>query len=143
MRVSELVAMTVNDIGDGQFITVRGKGNKERAVPIGDQARRTTAAYIGEGRPRLAGPASGDALWVGVRGGLLDTRGIRRIVKNRFGTFPHALRHSYATHLLEGGADLRSVQDLLGHSELATTQIYTAVTREHLKKTYERSHPRA
>jgi integrase/recombinase XerC len=122
---------------------VHGKGNKERAVPIGDQARRATEVYLEEGRPILTGSAGGDALWVGVRGGPLDSRGIRRVVKNRFGTFPHALRHSYATHLLEGGADLRSVQELLGHSELATTQIYTAVTREHLKKTYERSHPRA
>ncbi len=143
MRVSELAAMTMSDIGEGQFITVHGKGNKERAVPIGEHARRAAAAYVERGRPMLAGPASGDALWVGVRGGQLDPRGIRRVVKNRFGTFPHALRHSYATHLLEGGADLRSVQDLLGHSELATTQIYTAVTREHLRETYERSHPRA
>ncbi len=143
MRVSELAAMTVSDIGEGQFITVHGKGNKERAVPVGDPARRSTMVYLESGRPVLAGPASGDALWVGVRGGPLDSRGIRRVVKARFGTFPHALRHSYATHLLEGGADLRSVQDLLGHSELATTQLYTAVTREHLRKTYERSHPRA
>ncbi len=143
MRVSELAAMTTRDIGKGHFITVHGKGNTERAVPVGDQARRATATYLQRARPVLAGPASGDALWVGVRGGPLDPRGIRRVVKNRLGTFPHALRHSYATHLLEGGADLRSVQDLLGHSELATTQIYTAITREHLKKTYERSHPRA
>jgi site-specific recombinase XerD len=143
MRVSELAAMTVRDIGAAQFITVHGKGNKERAVPLGDKARQATDVYTEAGRPALVRSASGDALWLGVRGGALDARGIRRIVKNRFGTFPHALRHSYATHLLEGGADLRSVQDLLGHSELATTQIYTAVTREHLKKTYERSHPRA
>jgi site-specific recombinase XerD len=143
MRVSEVAAMTAGDIGEGQFITVHGKGNKERAVPIGDHARRATAAYVENARPVLAGTASGDALWVGVRGGPLGPRGIRRIVEIRFGTFPHALRHSFATHLLEGGADLRSVQDLLGHSELATTQIYTAVTREHLRKTYERSHPRA
>jgi site-specific recombinase XerD len=143
MRVSELAAMTVRDVVDVQFITVHGKGSKERAVPIGAHARRATAAYVRDGRPALVGSSSGDALWVGVRGGPLDSRGIRRIVRNRFGTFPHALRHSYATHLLEGGADLRSVQDLLGHSELATTQIYTAVTREHLRKTYERSHPRA
>ena len=143
MRVSELAAMTTRDLTEGQFIRVHGKGSKERAVPLGGQARRATVAYLDRGRPMLAEPASGDALWVGVRGGPLGSRGIRRIVKKRFGTFPHALRHSYATHLLEGGADLRSVQELLGHSELATTQIYTAVTREHLRKTYERSHPRA
>lgn len=143
LRVSELAAMTLGDIDDVTFLRVRGKGDKERSVPIGDQAARATARYIRQGRPALVGPKSGDALWVGVRGGRLDQRGIRRIVRGRLGTFPHALRHSYATHLLEGGADLRSVQDLLGHSDLATTQIYTAVTREHLKKTYERSHPRA
>lgn len=143
LRVSEVAAMTVDDIGGGDFVTVRGKGDKERAVPIGGQATRAANAYLESGRPALIRPDAEDALWVGVRGGQLDTRGIRRIVRQRLGTFPHALRHSYATHLLEGGADLRAVQDLLGHSELATTQIYTAVTREHLRKTYERSHPRA
>lgn len=143
LRVSELAAMTAADVGEATFIRVRGKGDKERAVPIGNQARQATERYLEEGRPALAGPRSGNALWLGVRGGRLDPRGIRRVVRDRLGTFPHALRHSYATHLLERGADLRSVQDLLGHSELATTQIYTAVTREHLRKTYERSHPRA
>lgn len=143
LRVSEVAAMTTADVDGATFVRVRGKGNKERAVPLGDQARQATERYVDGGRPALIGPASGDALWLGVRGGRLDSRGIRRVVRNRLGTFPHALRHSYATHLLEGGADLRSVQDLLGHSELATTQIYTAVTREHLRNTYERSHPRA
>jgi len=143
LRVSEVAGMTVEDIRDGEFVTVRGKGSKERAVPIGGQAMRATTTYVESGRISLIGPDAGNALWVGVRGGPLDARGIRRVVRQRLGTFPHALRHSYATHLLEGGADLRAVQELLGHSELATTQIYTAVTREHLRKTYERSHPRA
>jgi site-specific recombinase XerD len=143
LRVSELAAMTIDDVDGTGFVTVRGKGRKERAVPIGGEALRAAAVYLERGRPTLVGPSTGDALWVGVRGGRLDVRGIRRVVSRRLGTFPHALRHSYATHLLEGGADLRAVQDLLGHSELATTQIYTAVTREHLRRTYERSHPRA
>lgn len=143
IRVSELAALCVDDMGEGVFLRVVGKGDKERDVPVGNQARAAIDAYLQRGRPQLAGEAAGDALWVGVRGGPLDTRGVRRVVAARVGTFPHALRHSFATHLLEGGADLRSVQDLLGHTELGTTQIYTAVTREHLRKTYERSHPRA
>jgi integrase/recombinase XerC len=143
LRVSELAAMTIGDVDVATFLRVRGKGDKDRAVPVGEPAAQATRRYVEDGRPALAGPDSGDALWLGVRGGRLSPRGIRRVVRHRLGTFPHALRHSYATHLLEGGADLRSVQDLLGHSELATTQLYTAVTREHLRNTYERSHPRA
>ncbi len=144
IRVSELAALTTADVVDGAtFLRVTGKGAKERDVPVGDQARAALDAYLDRGRPALAAEAAGDRLWVGVRGGPLDARGVRRIVSVRVGTFPHAMRHSFATHLLEGGADLRSVQGLLGHTELGTTQIYTAVTREHLRKTYERSHPRA
>lgn len=143
LRVSELADMAVRDVEVVTFLRVRGKGGKDRAVPVGEQAARATRRYVEGGRPFLVGSGSGDALWLGVRGGRLSPRGIRRIVRDRLGTFPHALRHSYATHLLEGGADLRSVQDLLGHTELATTQLYTAVTREHLRNTYERSHPRA
>jgi len=143
IRVSELAALRVQDIGDAAFIRVVGKGNKERVVPLSRQARRTVDEWLDEGRVALAKPESGDALWLGVRGGQLDTRGIRRVVKRRVGTFPHALRHSFATHMLEGGADLRSVQELLGHVDLATTQLYTSVTRRHLKATYDRSHPRA
>lgn len=142
LRVAEVAALTCDAVGRS-FIRIDGKGGKQRDVPVGDPARRALEAYLAGGRGQLAGPAAGDALWVGVRGGALDVRGIRRIVSSRLGTFPHALRHSFATHLLEGGADLRAVQELLGHNELATTQIYTAVTKDHLKATYERSHPRA
>ena len=143
LRVGELVAMSVSDPLDGEFLRIRGKGAKDRAVPIGGSARRALDQYCQVGRDQLAGEGAGDALWVGVRGGALDDRGIRRVVRSRLGAYPHALRHSFATHLLENGADLRSVQELLGHAELATTQIYTAVTRKHMAETYERSHPRA
>jgi site-specific recombinase XerD len=142
LRVSELAAMTVDDVGR-DLVTVTGKGRKTRSVPIGRPARESVRRYLGQGRPHLVGPDAGQALWVGSRGGPLGPRGIREVVRRRVATFPHALRHSFATHLLEGGADLRSVQDLLGHTDLATTQIYTAVTRQHLRGTYDRSHPRA
>ena len=142
LRVSELSSLRVGDAG-ADMLRVVGKGDKTRVVPLGKPARVALEAYIVEGRPRLARAGAGDALWVGARGGPLDTRGLRRVVQKRLGTFPHALRHSFATHLLEGGADLRTVQELLGHVELATTQIYTSVSRRHLKSTYERSHPRA
>lgn len=143
LRVAEVAAMRLGDLVPGGYLRVRGKGAKDRAVPVPAPARAAIDRYVAGGRSVLAGPHADDALWVGVRGRPLDARGIRRVVGRRLGTHPHALRHSYATHLLENGADLRSVQDLLGHSELATTQIYTAVTRKHLAETYERSHPRA
>lgn len=143
LRVSELVAMRTTDPLDGDFLKVRGKGAKDRTVPIGGSARRALDRYLHSGRAELEGDATGDALWLGVRGRALDDRGVRRVVRRCLGSYPHALRHSFATHLLENGADLRSVQDLLGHAELATTQIYTAVTRKHMTETYERSHPRA
>lgn len=143
LRVSELASLRVNDIDTGDLLRVTGKGGKTRMVPINRTAREAVGVYLERGRPQLAGDQAYAALWVGARGGPLDTRGMRRVVHKRLGTFPHALRHSFATHLLEGGADLRSVQELLGHVELATTQIYTAVSRRHLKSTYERSHPRA
>lgn len=143
VRVGELAGLTVNDVDDSTFVRVKGKGEKERVVPLSRQARRAVSTWIDEGRVAIATSDSGDALWLGARGGALDARGIRRVVKRRIGTFPHALRHSFATHLLEGGADLRTVQELLGHVDLATTQLYTSVTRGHLKATYDRSHPRA
>lgn len=142
LRISELASLRLSDAGS-DTVTVVGKGMKTRMVPIGRPAQRAIDAYLGEGRRHLAGPDSGDALWVGARGGPMRPRDIRRVVSRRLATFPHALRHSFATHLLEGGADLRTVQDLLGHTDLATTQIYTAITRRHLRGTYDRSHPRA
>lgn len=143
MRVSELASLTLDSVGEDDFVRVTGKGDKDRNLPIGGEARRSLRRYVKLSRPLLVTDESGEALWLGVRGAPLGQRGIRRIVGTRVGTNPHALRHSYATHLLENGADLRSVQELLGHTELATTQIYTAVTRKHMTETYERSHPRA
>jgi integrase/recombinase XerC len=143
LRVSELAGLRTGDVDDSGLLRVTGKGNKTRVVPVGRPAQRALRQWLLEDRSSLASERAGDALWVGRRGGPLDARGVRRIVHDRVGTFPHALRHSFATHLLEGGADLRSVQELLGHVALGTTQIYTSVTREHLKATYDRSHPRA
>ncbi|MGH9166718.1 MAG: tyrosine recombinase XerC [Acidimicrobiia bacterium] len=143
LRVGELASLRTADVGRGRFLRVTGKGGRSREVPVGEPARRALDRYLGWARPRLAGPEAGDALWVGRQGGPLGARGMRRVVRRRAQTFPHALRHSFATHLLEGGADLRAVQEMLGHIELATTQIYTSITRDHLKATYDRSHPRA
>jgi site-specific recombinase XerD len=143
LRVGELASLEVLDVAGRDHLRVLGKGSRERAVPLGRPAMEWIATYLKTARPALATAAAGTTLWVGARGGPLDARGIRRAVRRRLGTFPHALRHSFATHLLEGGADLRVVQELLGHIDLATTQIYTSVTRQHLKATYERSHPRA
>jgi site-specific recombinase XerD len=142
LRVSEVVGLEVGDL-EADGLRVTGKGGRTRVVPVGRPARRAVGEWLSRGRPGLAGPGAGRAAWVGRRGGPLDARGVRRVVRRRMATFPHALRHSFATHLLEGGADLRAVQELLGHVDLATTQIYTAVTRDHLKATYDRTHPRA
>jgi integrase/recombinase XerC len=143
VRVSELTGMRTADVSHGGDLRVVGKGGRIRVLPLGAPAREAVDRWLERGRPHLVGPRSADWLWLGIRGGALDPRGARRIVERRLGTFPHAVRHSFATHLLEGGADLRTVQELLGHVDLATTQIYTHVTRDHLRKTYERSHPRA
>jgi integrase/recombinase XerC len=142
LRVSELASLSTRDAA-GDTIVVKGKGGKVRMVPLGRPAQRALEAYLSRGRPDLAGEGAGTALWVGARGGPMGPRDLRRSVKRHLATFPHAVRHSFATHLLEGGADLRTVQDLLGHTDLATTQIYTAVTRRHLRGMYDQSHPRA
>jgi integrase/recombinase XerD len=143
LRVSELAALKVGDIRGAPFLVVIGKGSKERSVPIIGSVSVAIDRYVTSGRPNLLGIHQSAALWIGARGGDMTTRSIRHVVRLRVGSFPHALRHSFATHLLENGADLRSVQELLGHTELATTQIYTSVTRKHMTDTYERSHPRA
>ena len=143
VRVSELTGMTVAAVTGRDRVTVKGKGGRDRVVPLGAQARAAIARYLKGGRPALVQDRMTTALWIGGRGADMDPRAIRRVVRQRAGTFPHAFRHSFATHLLEGGADLSSVQQLLGHVELSTTQIYTSVTRHHLRDTYERSHPRA
>jgi integrase/recombinase XerD len=143
LRVSELASLELDEIRHGDNLRVRGKGGRHRVVPIGAQARRALDRYLKDGRPELLAGQTSQAVWIGTRGADMDARGIRRIVRRRAGTFPHAFRHSFATHLLEGGADLRSVQQLLGHIELGTTQTYTAVTRHHLRDTYDRTHPRA
>jgi integrase/recombinase XerC len=142
LRVSELASLTVED-ASRESVTVRGKGGKVRSVPLGRPAQEALGRYVSDGRPHLAGSDTGNALWVGSRGASMSPRSLRRSVKRHVATFPHAVRHSFATHLLEGGADLRTVQDLLGHTDLATTQIYTAVTRKHLRGMYDQSHPRA
>jgi integrase/recombinase XerC len=151
IRVSELCGLDIDDIDAGRCtIRVLGKGRKERTVPIGAPALRAVDEWLSAGRPRWCTPESGPAMLLGARGGRLDPRAARRIVHERLGRVeglpdmgPHGLRHSAATHLLEGGADLRTVQEILGHATLATTQIYTHVSIERLRATYERAHPRA
>jgi integrase/recombinase XerC len=151
IRVSELCALSADSFDHARrTVRVRGKGDKERTVPVGVPALRAVVAWQDKGRPALARAGSGPALFLGVRGGRLDPRTARRIVHQRLReggatreTGPHGLRHSAATHLLEGGADLRSVQEILGHSSPATTQIYTHVSIERLKSSYRQAHPRA
>lgn len=151
VRVSELVGLDVDDVDrHRRVIRVLGKGNKERTVPYGIAAEHALADWLRIGRPAFAVPGSGAALLLGARGGRLDPRAARAIVHRCIGAVPgapdigpHGLRHSAATHLLDGGADLRTVQELLGHASLATTQIYTHVSVERLRATYVQAHPRA
>jgi integrase/recombinase XerC len=151
MRVGELVGLDLDDIDPGRrTVRVLGKGSKERTVPYGGPAQQVLDVWLEGGRPRLRTAESGDALVLGVRGRRIDPRTVRTIVHRMLRSVsdapdlgPHGLRHSAATHLLEGGADLRSVQEILGHATLATTQIYTHVSVERLRATYEQAHPRA
>ena len=150
-RVAELCGMDLGNIDyERQTIRVLGKGNKERTIPIGNPAMSALKAWLKDGRPHLATKDSVDALFIGVRGKRIDQRTVRTVVYQALSALegvermgPHGLRHSAATHLLEGGADLRTVQEILGHASLATTQIYTHVSTERLQKAFKQAHPRA
>jgi integrase/recombinase XerC len=144
LRVSELCGLDRGDVDlQGRTVTVLGKGGKQRRVPIHDTAVAALRAWFEGGRDDLAGPP--EAAFVNQRGARLGPRDVRRILDRRAGapTHPHALRHTYATHLLDGGADLRVVQELLGHASLATTQVYTHVSKERLRAVYDETHPRS
>jgi integrase/recombinase XerD len=151
VRVSELVGLDVDDADlDGASVRVLGKGGKERDVPIGRYAVDALGSYLRRARPALATARSGAALFLNQRGGRLTRQGVTLVLSRsarlagiQRSLSPHTLRHSFATHLLEGGADVRVVQELLGHASVATTQVYTLVTREHLLEVYATSHPRA
>ncbi|MCB0910318.1 MAG: tyrosine recombinase XerC [Propionibacteriaceae bacterium] len=150
IRVSELVGLDTGDLDTQRgLLRVLGKGGKQRTVPLGAPALRSLAAWL-EVRSRLSRPEAGQAVFVGDRGGRIDPRVVRRIVHRALAAVPdapdlgpHGLRHAMATHLLEGGADLRSVQEMLGHSSLATTQLYTHVSGDRLRRAYQQAHPRA
>jgi site-specific recombinase XerD len=138
LRAQEAVDLTLGDVDfEQELVHVRGKGGKERVVPLGEEAAYRLRLYLEDGRPHLA-RGGVDALFLSVRGRPLDTSTLRRLLSN-----PHSLRHAFATHLLEGGADLRTIQELLGHSSLSTTQVYSHVDGKRLRKVYDRSHPRA
>ena len=151
LRVGELAALDIDDIDhDRRTLRVIGKGNKERTVPFGLPALNAVADWLRRGRPSLAVDGSGPALFLGIRGSRMGQRQIRDMVSRAFAslgdtsaTGPHALRHTAATHMLDGGADLRTVQEMLGHSSLATTQLYTHVSVERLRSSYQQAHPRA
>ena len=151
VRVGELVGLDVDDVDrERNVVRVFGKGRKERTVPFGRPAARALDFWLRFGRPGLVVEGSGTALFLGVRGKRIDQRAVRTMVHRRIADVPgapdigpHGLRHTAATHLLEGGADLRSVQELLGHASLATTQLYTHVTTDRLRRAYRQAHPRA
>ncbi len=142
LRVGEVSNLKIQNFNLNKSIKVLGKGNKERLLPITSRASGAISSYLSLARSKFKNEKSFDFMFLGIRGGQLREREIRRIVNLRVGTFPHSLRHTFATHLLEGGADLRVVQELLGHNDPKTTQIYTHVSKKQLKEKYKQSHPR-
>jgi len=149
IRVSELCGLRLADFDQTRYtLQVLGKGNKERVVPIGIPAVKALQNWLSEGRPQIANESSTNAIFLGLRGRRIDQRTVREVVYEAMAAIgshmsPHGLRHTAATHLLEGGADLRTVQEILGHSSLATTQIYTHVSPQRLQQAYQQAHPRA
>ena len=138
LRSQEAVDLNLADVDfEQELVHVRGKGGKERVVPLGEEAAHLVASYVCEARPELARGAE-NALFLSTRGRRLDTSTLRRLLPH-----PHRLRHAFATHLLEGGADLRTIQELLGHSSLSTTQMYSHVDARMLRKVYDKAHPRS
>lgn len=141
LRVSEISNLKLNDIKKDLSLRVLGKGNKTRILPMTKQAYKYYELWLNN-RVNITKSDSGNFLFLGIHGNKISDREIRRIVKLRLGTFPHSIRHTFATHLLDGGADLRVVQELLGHTDPSTTQIYTHVSKKQLKEKYKRTHPR-
>jgi site-specific recombinase XerD len=138
LRSAEAVGLDLADVDfERETVHVRGKGGKERVVPLGEEAARWASRYLHEARPQLAHGAE-DAFFLSISGRRLDTSTLRRLIRH-----PHRLRHAFATHLLEGGADLRVIQELLGHSSLSTTQVYSHVDARRLRRVYDRAHPRS
>ena len=142
LRVSEVVNLKLNDMKDNKSLRVVGKGRKVRILPMTDQAYNIINLWTNNYRNIFLNDKDNNYLFLGVRGKQLTDREVRRIVKSSTGTFPHNLRHTFATHILDGGADLRVVQELLGHSDPSTTQLYTHVSKKKLQEKYKRTHPR-
>ena len=142
LRVSEVVNLKLNDMKDNKSLRVVGKGRKVRILPMTDQAYNIIYLWINNFRNKFLNDKDNNYLFLGVRGKQLTDREVRRIVKSSTGTFPHNLRHTFATHILDGGADLRVVQELLGHSDPSTTQLYTHISKKKLQEKYKRTHPR-
>ena len=151
LRASEAIGLEIGDVDlDDRILTARGKGSKERLVPIGSTAARALGAYLQRGRPRLVGDRWEGRMFVNQRGGALSRQGLYKIVQRHAASAglasrmsPHTLRHTFATHLLAGGCDLRSLQEMLGHADIATTQLYTHLSAERLRDVYFDAHPRA